>query len=264
MRQRGDKLGEKIQKCSDATELRNNISDTLDNIIELVNNYDELKQIIHTFAKDLSDYYQLVTSTTNNGRYEAGRLLIPVASTVIPIVGQIGKTAKVSKIKNALKAIRQSTKSQLDELNQALVTKARGAGVQGAGRFSLQQIDDYVALATKQGDQSKIMLGKTDAGGATGYVNRAGNDHAYFKMTDSQWDEALLSVGNDFDEMWKINKKFIDNRKALGNEFYLSHNPAIADGFYLREINYLTKPISEGGLGGSIVDLGNNLWKVVW
>ncbi|NLK92370.1 MAG: hypothetical protein GX273_04445, partial [Bacteroidales bacterium] len=131
-----DKLGEKIQKCSDATELRNNISDTLDNIIELVNNYDELKQIIHTFAKDLSDYYQLVKSTTNDGRYEAGRLLIPVASTVIPIVGQIGKTAKVSKIKDALKAIRQSTKSQLDELNQALVTKARGAGVQGAGNLA--------------------------------------------------------------------------------------------------------------------------------
>jgi hypothetical protein len=139
-----------------------------------------------------------------------------------------------------------------------------GWGVNGAGKFTLRQIDDYVALATKQGNQSKVMLGKTDAGGVTGYVNRAGNDHAYFKMTDSQWDEALFTVGNDFDEMWKVNKKFIDNRKALGNEFYLSHNPSTADGFYLREINYLTKPINEGGLGGSIIDLGNNLWKVVW
>ena len=175
MRQRGDKLGEKIQKCSDATELRNNISDTLDNIIELVNNYDELKQIIHTFAKDLSDYYQLVTSTTNNGRYEAGRLLIPVASTVIPIVGQIGKTAKVSKIKNALKAIRQSTKSQLDELNQALVTKARGAGVKGADEFPIRHnrtsiasikgfSDELAELLSKQGltiDEFKILQQKT-------------------------------------------------------------------------------------------------------
>ena len=30
------------------------------------------------------------------------------------------------------------------------------------------------------------------------------------------------------------------------------------------EIDYLTKPIGQGGLGGTIVDLGNNLWKVVW
>ncbi len=74
-------------------------------------------------------------------------------------------------------------------------------------------------------------------------------------MTDSQWDEALSYVGNDFEEMWKVNKKFIDNRKSLGNEFYLSHNPSIADGFYLREINYITKPIIEGGLGGSIAVL---------
>jgi len=136
--------------------------------------------------------------------------------------------------------------------------------VSGAGKFSLQQIDDYVALATKQGNNSKVMLGKTDNGAATGYVSRASNDHSYFKMTDEQWDEALNAVGNNFDEMWKVNKKFIDDRKALGNEFYFSHNPTNADGFFLREVNYLTKPVNQGGLGGSIVNIGNDLWKLVW
>jgi len=136
--------------------------------------------------------------------------------------------------------------------------------VTGVGKFSLQQIDDYVALATKQGNNSKVMLGKTDNGAATGYVSRASNDHSYFKMTDEQWDEALNAVGNNFDEMWKVNKKFIDDRKALGNEFYFSHNPTNADGFFLREVNYLTKPVNQGGLGGSIVNIGNDLWKLVW
>ena len=93
-------------------------------------------------------------------RGEAGRLLIPVASTVIPIVGQIGKTAKVSKIKNALKAIRQSTKSQLDELNQALVTKARGAGVKGAGSV-FKDGDNIVGktiVQVRQGTNGKIAV----------------------------------------------------------------------------------------------------------
>jgi len=74
----------------------------------------------------------------------------------------------------------------------------------------------------------------------------------------------MTSVGNDFDEMWKINKKFIDNQKYLGEEFYLSHSPISDASFYSREIEYLTKPINQGGLGGTIVDQGNNLWKVVW
>jgi hypothetical protein len=67
--------------------------------------------------------------------------------------------------------------------------------------------------------------------------------------------------------MWKINKKFIDNRKALGNDFYLSHdptNPAYYNVFYKMEIDYLTTPVSQGGLGGTMNNLGNNLWKVTW
>lgn len=151
--------------------------------------------------------------------------------------------------------------------SSVLGNRARGENVgvvKGAGKFSLQQIDDYVALATKKGNNSKVMLGKTDNGAATGYVSRASNDHSYFKMTDEQWDEALNAVGNNFDEMWKVNKKFIDDRKALGNEFYFSHNPANADGFFLREVNYLTKPVNQGGLGGSFVNIGNDLWKLVW
>jgi len=45
------------------------------------------------------------------------------------------------------------------------------------------------------------------------------------------------------------------------DEFFLSHdpfNPNIVHGFYEREINYLTGALSDGGLGGTIVQIDNN------
>lgn len=149
------------------------------------------------------------------------------------------------------------------EFSENFIGKVANAVV----KFTSKQIDDYVLLATKQGNQSKVMLGKFEINNPNSYNIRAGSDYAYFDMGPTNWTEAEALVGGSVDEMWRINKKFIDNRKALGNEFYLSHNPANPNyykGFYKMEIDYLTNPISQGGLGGEIIDLGNNLWKVVW
>ena len=135
--------------------------------------------------------------------------------------------------------------------------------VTGARRFTLRQIEYYVALATKQGNKSKVMLGKFDNGRSTGYVARAGTEYTFFDM-GNKWDEAFNLVNKSDDEIWRINQKFIDNQKALGKEFYLSHDPSVATGFYYREVQYLTKPVNQGGLGGTVLNQGNNLWKIVW
>ncbi len=129
---------------------------------------------------------------------------------------------------------------------------------EAGGRFTSKQIDDFVLLATKQNDKLKVMIGKFDNGASTSYVSRAGTTHTYFDM-GNKWDEALQLVNGDLDEMWKINKKFIDEQKALGKEFILSHNPLNADGFYKREIDYLTKDLK-----GHIIQLNNNTWKIQW
>ena len=50
-------------------------------------------------------------------------------------------------------------------------------------------------------------------------------------------------------------------------EFFLSHNPFDSKykrGFYEKEVSYLTAPINQGGLGGRITQINQNLWKVVW
>jgi hypothetical protein len=128
----------------------------------------------------------------------------------------------------------------------------------GVVKFTTKQIDDFVLLATKQNNKLKVMLGKFDNGASTSYVSRAGTTHAYFDM-GNKWDEALQLVNGDLDEMWKINKQFIDEQKALSKEFYLSHNPANATGFYKREIDYLTIDLK-----GKVVQINNNTWKIQW
>lgn len=108
------------------------------------------------------------------------------------------------------------------------------------------------------------MLGKYDNNTMTSYIQRAGMEHSYFDMGATNWNDAKTIVDNNLEEMWRINKQFIDNRRALGKDFYLSHAPLTDNTFYSREIQYLTKPVVQRGLGGTIVDQGNNLWKVIW
>ena len=126
------------------------------------------------------------------------------------------------------------------------------------------QINDYLKVATKNPNTKKVMLGKHDGGGATSYIKRAGNEYTYFDMGAAKWDELQALVGNSYDELWRLNKAFIDRQKALGKEFYFSHNPNTATGFMLEEVNYLTKSELLGGLGGKIEKINEITWKIVW
>lgn len=132
-------------------------------------------------------------------------------------------------------------------------------GVRVFRSFTNAQIEEYVAQATQQGNQGKVMLGKYDNGGPTSYIARAGNDHTYFDMGNEMWIEAESIVNGNVDEMWKINKGFIEDQKDLGKEFYLSHDPDLATGFFLKEIGFL---IDE--LDGTITKIDEQTWKVIW
>ena len=96
--------------------------------------------------------------------------------------------------------------------------------------------------------------------------NTVGDEYTYFDLGDKGWNEAYQIVQSD-EQMWRINKAFLDQQKELGCEFYFSHNPfdpKIRTGFTAREIEYLTRSVEEGGLGGRInpTPIGKDLWKV--
>lgn len=130
-------------------------------------------------------------------------------------------------------------------------------------KFTSKQIDDFVSYSTKQDSQLKIMLGKYDNGGPNGYIAKAGDNHTYFDM-GNKWDEAknLVTGGSNnwADEMWEINKKFLQNQKNQGKEFWLSHDPFSPgnDQFFAREVNWL---IDNGAQDFQQV---GDLWKVIW
>ncbi|SNA84765.1 fibronectin type III domain-containing protein [Flavobacterium psychrophilum] len=138
--------------------------------------------------------------------------------------------------------------------------------LQGAGKFMLSQIDDYVALATNVGkgvNKDKILLGEFIDGSPNSYVTRAKNEgYTYFDMGD-KWDEAFNLVNKSKDEMWKINKKFIDEQKALNKEFYFSQEPwnfpSTPKTFRFREAEYL---IDMGAK--DFQKINDNTWKVIW
>lgn len=133
--------------------------------------------------------------------------------------------------------------------------------VNTAGKFSLQQIDDYVTLATQNKSASKVMLGKYLDGGPNSYIQRAGSDHTYFDMGATKWKEAEALVGKNVDEMWKINKEFIDKQKSLNKEFYFSQEPwkAQSHEYLSKEAEYLID------LGAKdFQKINADTWKVIW
>ncbi|MGQ1948765.1 hypothetical protein ACT3CD_16865 [Geofilum sp. OHC36d9] len=127
-------------------------------------------------------------------------------------------------------------------------------------QFTEEQIAKYVQLATKPGKEAKVMLGKYKVPNTKSYIERAGKTHTYFDLGD-KWNDIKKLVNGSDDEMWRINKQFIDNQKALNKEFYFSHEPwkAGTKEFLSREAEYLID------LGAKdFQKIGDDLWKVIW
>ena len=49
--------------------------------------------------------------------------------------------------------------------------------------------------------------------------NTAGDEYTYFDLGDKGWNEAYQIVQSD-EQMWRINKAFLDQQKELGCEFF--------------------------------------------
>ncbi|WP_046287384.1 fibronectin type III domain-containing protein [Zobellia galactanivorans] len=136
------------------------------------------------------------------------------------------------------------------------ITKYTGGTIP---RFTIVQIGDYIKLATKNGNAKKVMLGMWDGGGPSSYITRAGNNYTYFDFGE-KWDEVYKLVNENDDEIWRINKEFIDRQRAANKEFWFSHDPFSPknEQFYAREINYLID------LGVTDFVKENDLWKALW
>jgi hypothetical protein len=122
-----------------------------------------------------------------------------------------------------------------------------------AGRAAFNA-SEYVLKATKNADSSIVMLGKYSQDGVS-YLTKADDFKAtYFHLDD--WDNIARSVGND--NMWEINRQFLNQQWAAGKDFYFSHNPWEATATFQLEVLHLID------LGvKDFVQVGEGLWKAI-
>ncbi len=115
--------------------------------------------------------------------------------------------------------------------------------VNGVVKFTDDAVLKLAEKATKNADDAtitKVMLGKYNVPGTLSYIERAGDNHIYFDLGE-KWNDIKPLVNGSDDEMWKINKKFIDIQKSKNMEFYFSHDPwnAQTHEFLSREAEYM-------------------------
>jgi len=99
--------------------------------------------------------------------------------------------------------------------------------------------EQYAIEATKNTNSNTVMLGKYSQDGIS-YINEAQiKGSTYFDLGTKGWNEAVSKVGEQ--NMWEINRKFLEQQIQQGKEFYLSHNPETATGYFKQEVDFLMK-----------------------
>lgn len=142
-----------------------------------------------------------------------------------------------------------------------LVKKGDNLGFRLA-KFTTKEVNELVQAATKNPESKKIILGKYVKNSPLSYDKVAGKEYTYFNLDN--WEDVSKMFAGSYDEMWKINKQFIDNQIKVGKDIFFSHDPQkeideVDYSFFLREIEYLMD------LGcKNFEKVGDNLWKAVW
>ncbi len=93
-------LEEYFTECFKAEDTREYIEE----IYELVNSWEEIKSLYDAAKSKILSYFSTLSKSDNLGRYERGRLLIPAATTLIPLLGEV---TKISRVKAFLKAVKE-------------------------------------------------------------------------------------------------------------------------------------------------------------
>ena len=129
-----------------------------------------------------------------------------------------------------------------------------------SGRLSKDRISYYLKQSLNNADSNTTILGITGRYDVIGETN----GYSYFKMEDLLWSQLENETMKNYDEIWKVNKQFLDEQIAAGNRILLSNDPYqgyyFDDGtrrFYQRELDYLKE------LGYTFKSIGDNLWEAI-
>lgn len=139
------------------------------------------------------------------------------------------KTTKVKKAKYKAKTVNSKQKQKEKRLKDE------------KKKLSKKEVKDYAVKATKGPEESKfVVLGTYEKNSPNSYDAFAREIGAqYFHLEDY----TTLKQKYSRDEIWKINKQFINNQIKKGRTFVFSHDPdeAVKGTFFEKEVNYLKK-----------------------
>lgn len=123
-----------------------------------------------------------------------------------------------------------------------------------------ERIEYYLGKSRNNIDSDTVILGST---GKYDIIAET-EGYTYFKMSDDVWASLEKEAGGNYDEIWKVNRQFIDEQIATNKNILLSNDPYkgyyFDDGakrFYQREIDYILSK------GYTFESTGDGLWEAV-
>lgn len=145
-------------------------------------------------------------------------------------------------------------------LSISVAGKIRYNASKGSKTLTNEQVNSYLEMGKNNSSSDKVILGTTGNYDVIGEMN----GYSYFQTSDETWRELVKTTGENYDEVWKVNKAYLDDEIAAGKEIFLSNNPKdtyyLNNGqpqFYQRELDYLEE------LNFTFEDVGNGLWKAI-
>ena len=108
--------------------------------------------------------------------------------------------------------------------------------------------------ATKNADSDTVLLGKETPGSDSYDVLAQQRGETYFRIDN--WDEVTQTMSRD--EIWDVNKSFLDQQWSAGKDFVFSHDPSKATGAFAKEVEHL-KNLGVKGFEPT----SDGLWKAV-
>ena len=223
--------------------------------------------------QDYKDDGQIFNGSKTFGDYVLGAVIGGAAGgaagAVVGAVGAAGGVGAAAKTVGAgVKSAASWVGAKATAAGTAIATQgkkiAEGAKqigskiVDGAKHFYNTVSGTYNKLAqtgTVNNQYSKVTLGKYQGDALTSYQKVAENNHS----TDFQlnnWDTVMNRVGPN--NMWNINKSFLQQQYNAGKEFVLSHSPSSArrGSYFEKEIEWLTNK------GFSFIE-DSGIWRAI-
>ena len=114
-----------------------------------------------------------------------------------------------------------SISSEVEAKLNSLISDAVNAG----NTQALRKPDLWLKFATHNDSSDVVVLGKyIENKDPWSYEQIAqAKGHSYFELCC--YDDLRKALGNDYDFMWEINRKYLDNQIAKGKDFLINRNP---------------------------------------